>query len=125
MRSSERPRNPTTYSIPFRIGPTFLLPSMLVPAILALPPEEQSSKPTQQSPQPPWQHHPAKQEKTKQEPNTHQGQQTVWIGKELVDVESEINSRNRQEQKSRPKTKQENKGTEKKSSFGLRRAQIL
>ena len=86
---------------------------MLMRSVLALPSENQSSNSTQQSPQSFRQHHPDKQEKTEQKPNAHQRQKTVWIGKELVDVESEINCGNGQKQKSRAEAKQENKGAEK------------
>ena len=69
---------------------------MLMSSISALPAENQSSNPSQQSPQAFGQHHPENQQKTKQEPNAHQGQKTIRVGKKLVDVEGEINSGNRE-----------------------------
>lgn len=98
---------------------------MLVCSIFALPLEDQSSDPAHQSPQSLRQHHPEEQKETEQEPNAHQRQKTIWIGKELVDVESEINCCDCQEQKSRPNAKQENEGAEKKRAFGLWGTQVL
>lgn len=91
---------------------TSLLPSMLVRSILPLSPEYESSDPGQQSSQSLGQHHPDKQQKTKQESDTHQRQQTVWIGKKFVDVKDQINCGNRQEQKARAKANQKKKWPE-------------
>src|ERR1043166_6874671 len=97
---------------------------MFLCSIGALPLEDQSSNPARQPPQSLRQHHPQEQKKAEQEPKAHQWQKTIWIGEELVDVESEINCCDSHEQKSRPNAKQENKGAEKKRAFGLRRAQL-
>lgn len=104
---------------------TLLFLSMLVRYILTLLSKDESSNPSQESPESLRQHHPGKEQQPEQEPNAHQRQKAIRISKEFVDIESEVNSSDSKKQKTGAKSEQENKRAEEKRRFRLRRTQIF